>query len=384
MKENLLKQWQQIDIAVDPLVYAWVTLVLCQEGINNNPLLEQVLEQDRQWLKSDEAWSGYGHLGSAGLLCSVFRRLTDKFYEQLLARIIESVRELWNRGLSKFSRLNDPDFIFGVAVGVGDQFPDDLLQGLRQHCERNAQLENWRRRLLFAAAAHELKGTISPFYIQGSDLEVHEIFPALWFAGRYPSLVKDEDSRRGTWEAFDRLKEGISLESSANGGGILYTASPIDVAMLYEALLNQTRAIDPVTLFNNIPFHPEIRRAAESLFVKGEYVMSVFQASVVFIDAVKNRSGYPTDKAGKPLDGVDLMVHAFGSKSPALKFNELKTQAERNEQRGLSCIAEGLVSAFRNPKGHVPAPNIALDPYEALDQLATISYLMRRLDSSRK
>ncbi len=242
-------------------------------------------------------------------------------------------------------------------------------------------LTNWG--LLFAAAAQEIGGTISPLVINGTELQVHEVFPALWFAERYPKLIEGDDRRRGLWEAFERIKEGVIWETTANDSGALYVASPIDAAMFYEALLYQTREIDPMTLFNNIPWHPEVRHSSESLFIKGEYVNSVLEAAKMFIDTVKLRTGHPVGKDSKPLDGVKLIEHAFGSKPPVLKFNDLKTQVDENEQRGLSLIAQGTVSAFRNPKGHLPKAAITLGPYEALEQLAVISYLMRRLDSAQ-
>jgi uncharacterized protein (TIGR02391 family) len=255
-----------------------------------------------------------------------------------------------------------------------------MLVWLRDHCRRNARPENWRRGLIFAAAAWELGEKLPPFVINGAELQAHEVFPALWIAERYSNLIEGEERRRGVWEAFERIKEGVNFDGAMNSGDLLYPASLIDVAMFYEALCSQTSQIDPATLFGNIPWHPEIRLSSENLFTKGEYVMAVFQAAVTFIDSVKKRSHHPTDAKGKPLDGVDLMVCAFGSKSPILKSNALRDQADENEQRGLSLIAQGIVSAVRNPKGHTPQVNIILGPYEALEQLAIISHLMRRLD----
>lgn len=383
VKASLLRQWQQIDIATDPLVWAWIAHALSIEGAANNPLLDQALDQGRRWLDSPDAWRGDSHVGSIGLLCATLARVKNESCDQVVFKLVERVQQLQERSLSKFSKLNDPDFVFGVAIGIGKQSATAFRVWLGQHCERNAQSGNWRRSVLFAAAAYELGGNISPFVVEGVKLEVHEVFPVLWGVERYSGFVKDEGMRRGIWEAFERVREGVNLEASLSEGETLYPASPIDVAMLYEALLHQTRQIDPVILFNNLPWHPKIRQAAESLFIKGEYVMAVFQASVVFVDTVKMRTNHPVSKSGKPLDGVDLIVNAFGTKNPLLKLNDLKTLADENEQRGLACIAEGIVSAVRNPKGHVPQSNITLDPYEALEQLATISYLMRRLDATK-
>ena len=382
VKASLLQRWQRLDIAADPLVWAWVAYAFSIEGVANNPLFGQAFEQARRWLASSEAWGSDGHLGSVGLLCALLRQTQAKEHEPIAPKLVERIQQLRERGLSKFSRLNDPDFVFGFTIRVGNQLPDEIRNWLRQHCERNAQPGNWRRGLLFAAAAQEIGGTIPPLVINGTELQVYEVFPALWFAERYPKLIEGEDRRRGLWEAFERIKEGVLWEAIANDSGALYVPSPIDAAMFYEVLLCQTRAIDPVTLFNNIPWHPEVRHSSESLFVKGEYEMAIFQAAIKLIDTVKNRTSHPVDKNGKPLDGIDLMIHAFNSKTPALKFNNLKSLAEQNEQRGLCLIAQGIVSAVRNPKGHVPKATLALGPYEALEQLAVISYLMRRLDSA--
>jgi uncharacterized protein (TIGR02391 family) len=348
-------------------------------------VLEQAIEQGRRWLNSNEAWDSSMNLAGIGFLCATFRRMGDPISGQIVPKVIEGVTQLWKRGINKFSRLNDPAFMFGIAIGVGDQFPEDLGKDLKHHCLQNAQPGNWRRQLLFAAAAFELNVNISPFLIDTQELEVYDVFPALWFVERYPKLIKGDEARRNIWETFDRVKDGISLETSpASNASLLYTASPLDIAMLFEALLHQTHEIDPVTLFNNMRWHPEVRRVSESLFVKGEYVSSVLEASKLFIEAVKTQAGHPTDSAGQLLDGFKLMERVFVGKSPILKFNAMSNPSEIDEQRGLGHIAEGVVSAFRNPKGHIPALSIFLEPHEALEQLSTISYLMKRLDLAHK
>jgi hypothetical protein len=60
----------------------------------------------------------------------------------------------------------------------------------------------------------------------------------------------------------------------------------------------------------------------------------------------------------------------------------IRNLADQNEQTGLSMIAQGIAIGLRNPKGHQPKAAIQLGPYEALEQLAIISYLMNRLDTS--
>jgi hypothetical protein len=69
-----------------------------------------------------------------------------------------------------------------------------------------------------------------------------------------------------------------------------------------------------------------------------------------------------------------------------IKFNDhLDTDSGMNEQKGLALICEGIFSAFRNPKAHEPDEDelIKLDPYEALEQLIIIDYLMKRIERAK-
>jgi uncharacterized protein (TIGR02391 family) len=382
VKAVLLRQWQQIDIATDPMVWSWLSHSFYTEGVENNPNLHQALEQGKLWLETSEAWNGDIHLGSIGLLCYLLKNTQKDDCAQAANEIIDRVRNLKEKGISKFSRLNDPFWIFGIIKGSGDHFPKELRQWLQTFCVGNALPGNWRRCFLFAASAYELNAKISSISIDPMELQTYDIFSALWFAEQYPDLL-DTKIREGMWEAFEILYEGINLDAFETDEEVLFPASPIDISMLHEALVFQTKKINPNTLFNNMPWHPELRLASESLFIKGEYVNAVFEAAKLFIDSVKNKAGHPADKNGKALDGYLLMQKVFLSKPPILKFNSLSNETDWNEQNGLGRIATGVVTALRNPKGHLPASYISLDPYEALEQLVTISFLMKKLDRAK-
>ena len=101
------------------------------------------------------------------------------------------------------------------------------------------------------------------------------------------------------------------------------------------------------------------------------------------IDEIKHKAGHPTSPRGRPLDGRALIQQVFSAKTPLLKFNALTTQSERDEHEGLKLIAEGIVAAIRNPKGHDPKDKITLTAYEALEQLVVVSYIYKRLDSAQ-
>jgi uncharacterized protein (TIGR02391 family) len=384
-KTLLLRRWQQMDVADDSLVWAWTVRALGAEGLENNPLLKQALEQARRWLNSDEVWKRDSQLASAGILSALFRQAGDEGSVQIAPRVVERIEQLRAKEVGKFSLLNNPDIVFGIAVGFADAFPDELRKWLAEHCQRSAQTNNWPRCMSFSAASYELKGTISSLAVKGSDLQAYEVIPALWFAERYPKLLDSDDRRRSFWEAFERIKEGISWEDNNGENAALYAPSPVDTAMFYEALLCRTGEIDAVALFKNLPLHPEVRQAAESLFIKGEYVNAVFEAMKTFIEKVKNRAGNPVNSSGMALDGVVLLENVFsrqGSRVPPLKFTDLNNLAEEDEHDGLYFIARGIQKAFRNPAGHLPRTSIPLSPGEALEKLATISYMMKRLDSA--
>lgn len=382
-KRNLLRRWERLDLSEHPLDWAWIAYALSLDGTAQNPFLDQAIDQALRWISLEIAWEYERNLGALGLLCLVLRKANAKEWDNLGAQIVAQLKELIDRGVSKFSRLNDPDIVFGAVLGVVTILPSDSKEWLQRHCLQSAQMGNLRRRLLFLAAAIELGSSLTPVSMPSDSLRLDEISPALWFAERYQNYLDKDEHRHALWNMLTAAKEAIILEplEQSNGG---FVVSNVDLAMLYEALILQTKAIDPLILFQNFPFHPEVRRLAESLFAKGEYVNAVFEAAKAFIDTVKQRAGYPTDAKGQPLDGAPLMQHVFSLKHPVLKFNALVSQSDKDEHRGLKLIAEGIVAAVRNPKGHTPKDKITLDAYEALEQLTVISYLFKRLDNAQK
>ena len=79
------------------------------------------------------------------------------------------------------------------------------------------------------------------------------------------------------------------------------------------------------------------------------------------------------------MDGDPLMNQAFGceNRTPALKFNSLSTDAERDEQKGFMFLFKGIVG-LRNFKAH--SNQLFDDPARAHDYLALSSLLMRVLE----
>jgi uncharacterized protein (TIGR02391 family) len=97
------------------------------------------------------------------------------------------------------------------------------------------------------------------------------------------------------------------------------------------------------------------------------------------IEEVKNRAGHPTDPGGRSLDGDKLMNKVFGcdNNTPIIHFNSLRTDAERDEQRGFMNLFKGIVG-LRNSKAH--SNRLFNDPRRAHEYLAMASLLMRVLE----
>ena len=109
------------------------------------------------------------------------------------------------------------------------------------------------------------------------------------------------------------------------------------------------------------------------LFRDGHYREAALNAYIRVIEEVKARSGIADD-------GDSLMNRAFGcdKQTPLIQFNDLLTEAERDEQKGFMFLFKGIVG-LRNSKAH----SIALfnDPYRAHEYLALASLLIRVLRS---
>jgi uncharacterized protein (TIGR02391 family) len=84
------------------------------------------------------------------------------------------------------------------------------------------------------------------------------------------------------------------------------------------------------------------------------------------------------EKAGRyDASGPLLMEQVFSPDGPALAFNTLADQSDRDEQKGLMLLFQGVVFAFRNPR----APKeLADSSEEALEAIALISLLAKRLE----
>ena len=84
------------------------------------------------------------------------------------------------------------------------------------------------------------------------------------------------------------------------------------------------------------------------------------------------------EKSGRyDLSGPPLVEQVFSPDGPILAFNTLADQSDRDEQKGLMLLFQGVAFAFRNPR----APTVLADSSEeALETIALISLLAKRLE----
>ena len=126
--------------------------------------------------------------------------------------------------------------------------------------------------------------------------------------------------------------------------------------------------------FGELDLHPEVDRAVTELFNNGHYAHAVENACKILDGLVKIRSGI-SDKSG-----TDLMQHVFSVNNPILKFNQLNTETEKSEQKGMMFLYAGAMLAMRNPRAH---GLIEDDPEEALECIEFISWLAKSLDKAK-
>jgi uncharacterized protein (TIGR02391 family) len=123
--------------------------------------------------------------------------------------------------------------------------------------------------------------------------------------------------------------------------------------------------------------HPDVLRFCRAELVQRNYFHAVLEAS-------KSVSAKIRERTGLNADGAELADQAFTLKSgmPPLAFNGLRTQSERSAHSGYAHFVRGVVGAFRNPTAHEPKIEFPLTEEDALDMLATISMVHRRLDQA--
>jgi uncharacterized protein (TIGR02391 family) len=144
------------------------------------------------------------------------------------------------------------------------------------------------------------------------------------------------------------------------------------ISILKERLddSGDTSSARAVRAYGGLDLHKEIARAASKLYQDGHYSNAVEAA-------VKALNGLVRLRSGLDVDGMALMERAFSPSNPAIGFNDLSDQSDRDEQKGFMMMFCGAVAGLRNPRAH---GFIHDDPERALEFVAFVSLLAKLLD----
>ena len=131
-------------------------------------------------------------------------------------------------------------------------------------------------------------------------------------------------------------------------------------------------ASEPEAILTLSQLHPEVL-LAEDLFEAGFLQEAVRKAAERFSNRVAEKA------EREDLVGRDLMNHVFSVDKPVLVFSEERRSAtDRNWHDGYRSLAAGLSAGVRNVYTHLDT--VPVSPTEALEWLAFISAMHRRLD----
>lgn len=123
--------------------------------------------------------------------------------------------------------------------------------------------------------------------------------------------------------------------------------------------------------------HPEILKYCQAELLQENYFHAVLEAVKGVAERIRLLSGLGTD-------GAELINQAFSVKNPIIAVNSLRTETEVSEQKGIANLLIGVFGAIRNPTAHAPKVAWAMPEQDAIDVLAILSYVHRKLDNSSK
>jgi uncharacterized protein (TIGR02391 family) len=129
-----------------------------------------------------------------------------------------------------------------------------------------------------------------------------------------------------------------------------------------------------INLLNEMGIHPTIIKVSGQLFEDGHYSQAIFEAYKEINNLVKSKSGLTQ------YDGKNLMSQAFSPSSPVLRWTDLKTKSDQDEQEGFMFLFMGAIVGIRNPKAHDHV--IQKDIIKTLEYLSFASLLAKRIDEA--
>lgn len=379
VKRALLARKSELDQEWDPFVASWLAYAfLCEKG-TASLLAQELFEHLKAWSQEESSWQFRRNIAPLLFLIWLGKQFNHTIDDTFVQKTVKALLDL--NPDDKFSPLRYPEQVFlmtfGVSTlddqGVGEKFVPAIVSQIKGSLARQA---------LFTAALIELGEKRTLPLLEPKD--VTDLLTMVWWAERYGVDSKKSDS----WSKFESVADTVLL-NKVEEFDTRRVLSEWELALLYEALLQETNQPDPVMLFDYYPLHPRIRQIAEEDFKRGNYFGAVFEACKVFYDFLRRYS----DDTVSEVNAVKRVLGDPNAKDenlkPVIKLNPLEItspdyRSQQNEQRGYGHLGIGIFMAFRHPKGHEPKDKewVKIDPYEALDQLAAISLVMKRVQDA--
>ncbi len=123
--------------------------------------------------------------------------------------------------------------------------------------------------------------------------------------------------------------------------------------------------------------HAEVLSYCRAELLDENYFHAVFESTKGVAERIRLMSGLT-------MDGAELVSRAFSTQNPILVLGSLANESEKSEQKGFAHLLVGLFGAVRNPLAHVPKTNWPMSEQDALDILALVSLIHRKLDRTLK
>lgn len=100
------------------------------------------------------------------------------------------------------------------------------------------------------------------------------------------------------------------------------------------------------------------------------------------LEAVKGVASRLRSMSGLVSDGADLIDEVFNTSNPYILINKFITSTERSEHTGFMNLVKGVFGMFRNVTAHAAKIEWPIQEEEALDLLALVSLIHKKLDKA--
>lgn len=176
-------------------------------------------------------------------------------------------------------------------------------------------------------------------------------------------------------ERFDFLRDDLNVVLAFSGYQVNDSGQVIHASRETTLAGAKARAGKLVSLLKARGTHAEIFKYCRAELLEDNYFHAVFESVKGLAERIRILSGLTSD-------GADLIQSAFLGNSPIIAFNSLQTETERSEQKGIANLMIGLFGAVRNPTAHAPKIVWVMPEQDAIDILALVSFIHRKLDNA--